>query len=117
MNPAFAVLMFTALAMFLAVALLTISYLLGPRRIRRAKLEPYECGVPIHEPARAPFHVHYYMVAVLFLLFDIELAFIIPWISVFKRLEWYGIATMGIFVIVLILGLVYEWRKGGLEWD
>lgn len=117
MNPAFAVLMFTALAIVLAVGLLTASYLLGPRRRRLGKLEPYECGVPLHEPARSPFHVHYYMVAVLFLLFDIELAFIIPWVSVFKRLDLYGIVTMGVFLVVLIVGLVYEWRKGGLEWD
>jgi len=117
MSAAFAVIVFTLLALLVAVALLTISALVGPRRTRRGKLEPYECGMPVLDTARKPFHVQYYLIAVTFLLFDIEVAFIIPWASVFKRIGPEAVAAMGIFLFILTLGLAYEWAKGALDWE
>ncbi len=117
MSPAFAIILFTFLALIIAVGLLAVSALLGPHRRRKGKLEPYECGMPIIDDVRKPFHVQYYLVAVTFLLFDIELAFIIPWASVFKRIGPEAVLAMGIFVVLLALGLIYEWAKGSFEWD
>lgn len=104
---------------FIAIALPS---LLGPKRNNKVRLEPYESGmIPITD-ARRRFPVKYYLVAMLFILFDIEVIFTYPWAAVVRPLrDAYGymlaLAPMGIFLLVLIIGLVYEWRKGALDWD
>lgn len=96
---------------------LTLSRLLGPRRPRREKAEPYECGVPILDRTRGRHNVRFYLVALFFILFDIETVFLIPWAVVHKSLGLAGLVEMGIFVGVLAAGLAYVWKRGALEWD
>ncbi|MGE0433255.1 MAG: NADH-quinone oxidoreductase subunit A [Planctomycetota bacterium] len=117
MNPAIAVLLFTGAALGLAIGLLVLSHLVGPRSVRQNKLQPYECGAPVLDDVRRPFKVHYYVVAVLFLLFDLEIAFFIPWVMVYKPMGLAVLVAMLIFTAPIVLGLVYEWRRGALEWD
>ncbi len=94
-----------------------IGYLLGPRRPNPEKLSAYECGFEPFNDARAPFDVRYYLVALLFILFDLETAFLVPWTVVFRTLGWEGIIDMGIFLGLLTIGFLYEWKKGALEWE
>jgi NADH-quinone oxidoreductase subunit A len=93
--------------------------LLGPKRPTDVKLAPYESGKLPIGPARPRFPIHYYLYAVLFILFDIEVVFLFPWAAVFRDLSprWAGLVEAGVFVLILVLGLVYVWKKGGLEWD
>ncbi len=117
MNPALAVLIFIVASVGLAAGLLVASHLLGPRSVRQGKLQPYECGMPVLDDVRRPFKVHYYVVAVLFLLFDLEIAFFIPWVLVYKPMGAAVLVAMLIFTAPIVLGLIYEWRRGALEWD
>jgi NADH-quinone oxidoreductase subunit A len=94
-----------------------LGYLLSPKRPNPEKLSPYECGFEPFNDARAPFDVRYYLVALLFILFDLETAFLVPWALVFRDLGWSGMAVMGIFLFLLTVGFVYEWKKGALEWE
>ena len=95
----------------------TLGYLLGPNRPDPAKLSTYECGFEPFNDSRAPFDVRYYLVAILFVIFDLETAFLIPWATVFRELGWYGLISMGIFLGLLTVGFIYEWKKGALEWE
>ncbi len=93
---------------------------LGPRppsSLRSKKLEPFECGADEVAPLPRQFAVKYYLVAILFLMFDVEIAFFYPWAAAFSRLGWSGYLAMGFFGAVLAAGLVYEWKSGALEWD
>jgi NADH-quinone oxidoreductase subunit A len=90
---------------------------MGPKRDENAKGEPYECGVDQIEPPRGRLPIKYYLVAVLFLLFDVEAVFLYPWAVVYRGLGLFGLVEMGIFLTVLLLGLVYVWKRGALEWD
>jgi len=103
----------------LAVGLIApmLGYLLGPKRPDSAKLSPYECGFDAFSDARAPFDVRYYLVAILFIIFDLETAFLVPWAVVFRELGWFGMIAMGIFLGLLTIGFIYEWKKGALEWE
>jgi len=94
-----------------------IQKLLAPRNPAPEKLEPYECGAPPLGSAHQRLPVKFYLVAVLFLLFDIETVFLFPWSVLFRKLGLFGLVEMGIFLGVLVLGLVYVWRKGALEWE
>lgn len=99
---------------------LLVSHLFGPQRPNRVKLSPYESGVPPVGDARLRFSVKFYLVAMLFIIFDIEVVFLYPWAVVFKDLLAQGtfiFTEMVVFLGVLVLGLAYVWRKGGLEWD
>ena len=93
------------------------SYLLAPKRPSEIKETPYECGIPQPEPPRRPIPVKYYMVAVLFLLFDVEAVFLYPWAVVYRKLGLFGLVEMLVFLGMLALGLVYVWKRGALEWD
>ena len=104
-------------AMGVSGAILLASGLVGWRRPNRAKQEPYECGMHPSGDAREPFSVKFYLVAMLFIIFDIEIVFLYPWAVVFRHLGAFGLLEMGLFVAVLLVGLVYAWKKGGLEWD
>lgn len=94
-----------------------LSFLFSRRRAAKDKLIPYESGMLPQGPARRRFHIQFYLVAVLFILFDIEIVFLFPWAVVFRELQVLGLIEMGIFIFVLFLGLVYVWRKGALEWE
>lgn len=94
-----------------------IGFILGPRRPNPEKLSPYECGFPPFDDARLPFDVRFYLVAILFIIFDLETAFLVPWAVVFRHISWFGLGVMGMFLGLLTIGFIYEWKKGGLEWE
>ena len=96
---------------------LTASHFLGKRVNDPTKLAPYECGITPVGSARERFHTRFYLVAMLFIVFDIETVFLYPWAIVFKQLHMFGLIEMAVFVGILLLGLVYVWGKGALEWD
>ena len=101
----------------LGVILLTLGSVLGPRNSTPEKDSPYECGFEAFEDARAKFDVRYYLVAILFIIFDLEIAFLFPWALVFADLGAAAFAAMALFLGVLVVGFVYEWKKGALEWE
>jgi len=94
-----------------------LGYLLSPKRPNPEKLSSYECGIEPFNDARAPFDVRYYLIAILFIIFDLETAFLVPWAVVFRALGWFGMGVMGIFLGLLTIGFIYEWKKGALEWE
>ena len=89
----------------------------GPNKPDAAKLSPYECGFEAFENARMKFDVRYYLVAILFIIFDLEIAFLFPWAIVLDDIGMFGFVAMIIFLLVLVIGFVYEWQKGALEWE
>ncbi|MDP9022864.1 MAG: NADH-quinone oxidoreductase subunit A [Actinomycetota bacterium] len=97
---------------------LLVGHVVGPQRPNPSKLAAYECGnEPLAEVSGAQFAVKFYLVALSFLIFDVEVVFVFPWAVVFRQLGWFGIGAMGVFLAVLFIGLIYEYRAGGLEWD
>ncbi len=94
-----------------------VSRLLGVHRPDSEKLSPYECGFEAFEDARMKFDVRYYLVAILFILFDLEIAFLFPWAIVLREIGMFGFHSMVLFLAILVVGFVYEWKKGALEWD
>ena len=114
-------LLFLIVATGIGIALIIVGNVLGPKRPSSEKLSPYECGFGAFENARMPFDVRYYLVAILFILFDLEVAFMIPWAVVFKDLiashGQYAFWSMFVFIVILTVGFVYEWKKGALEWE
>ncbi len=113
----FPVLLFLIVATGIGIALLVIGNVLGPKKPTAEKLAPYECGFEAFEDARMKFDVRYYLIAILFIIFDLEIAFVVPWAIVFDELGVFGLAEMGMFVGLLVLGFVYVWKKGALEWE
>ena len=111
------ILIFLVVAAALGVVLIVLGFLLGPRRPNAEKLSSYECGFEAFEDSRMKFDVRYYLVAILFILFDLEIAFLFPWAVSLNTVGHFGIAAMLLFVGILIVGFVYEWKKGALEWD
>ena len=91
--------------------------LLAPNRPDRGEASPYECGFEAFEDARMKFDVRYYLVAILFILFDLEIAFLFPWAVVLPDIGLFGFLSMMVFLAILIVGFVYEWKKGALEWE
>ena len=110
-------LLFLIVATGIGVALIIVGHVLGPRRPDAQKLSPYECGFEAFEDARMKFDVRYYLIAILFIIFDLEIAFVIPWAVVFEGLGVFGLVEMGMFIGLLVLGFVYVWKKGALEWE
>ena len=94
-----------------------MAYAFGPNRPDTAKNSPYECGFEAFEDARMKFDVRYYLVAILFILFDLEIAFLFPWAVSLDVIGRFGIASMLVFISLLVVGFIYEWKKGALEWD
>jgi len=97
--------------------LIVLGFLFGRRRPDPDKLAPYECGFEPFEDSRMKFDVRYYLVAILFIIFDLEIAFLFPWAVSLETIGGFGLIAMAIFLTVLIVGFVYEWKKGALEWD
>jgi NADH-quinone oxidoreductase subunit A len=94
-----------------------LTRLLGVHRPNSEKLSPYECGFEAFEDARMKFDVRYYLVAILFILFDLEIAFLFPWAVVLQEIGFFGFAAMVVFLAILTIGFIYEWKKGALEWE
>ncbi len=111
------ILIFLGIAAAIGIALIIGGKLLGPRNPDQEKDSPYECGFPVFDDARSPFDVKFYLVAILFIIFDLETAFLFPWAVVVKHVGLFGIIAMGVFVGLLVVGFIYEWKKGALEWE
>jgi NADH-quinone oxidoreductase subunit A len=115
------VLIFLGIASALAAVLLGLGTVLGRLSARyrndREKLSPYECGFEAFEDTRMKFDVRYYLVAILFIIFDLEIAFLFPWAVALHRIGTFGLSAMGIFLLILVIGFAYEWKKGALDWD
>jgi NADH-quinone oxidoreductase subunit A len=107
-----------ALALTVPIGSIVLSALLGPRKMNKVKAEQYECGVPSPTGVRrGKLSVKFFLVAILFLVFDIEVVFLYPWAVVFRSLGSLGFYEMGLFILVLVAGLAYAWKKGALEWE
>ncbi len=113
----FPVLLFIIVGLAMGVLPMVAGRLLAPHRPDSAKLSPYECGFEAFEDARMKFDVRYYLVAILFILFDLEIAFLFPWAAVLKEIGTFGFVSMMVFLAVLVVGFIYEWMKGALEWE
>ncbi|HKE62757.1 MAG TPA: NADH-quinone oxidoreductase subunit A [Nitrospira sp.] len=111
------ILLFIGLAIVFAAVQLLVGRLVRPNRPYRAKLNPYESGSPLFSDARIQFPMRYYIIAMLFVIFDIEVIFIIPWAVRFQSLGLLGLIEMMVFIGILLVGLWYAWKKGALEWD
>jgi NADH-quinone oxidoreductase subunit A len=115
------VLIFLTVATGLALLLMSLGLLIGRWKVRAKddvqKLSPYECGFEAFEDSRMKFDVRYYLVAILFIVFDLEIAFLFPWAVVLGKIGVFGLVAMGIFLFILVVGFIYEWKKGALEWD
>ena len=108
---------FIGVAAVIGLALLVVAFLVAYKRPDPEKLSAYECGFNAFDDARMKFDVRFYLVAILFIIFDLEVSFLFPWAAVFGQLGVYGFWSMMVFLAVLTVGFVYEWKKGALEWD
>jgi len=111
------ILIFLAVGFALAIILLGLGLLAGPRRPGAEKDSAFECGFAAFEDSRIKFDVRYYLVAILFIIFDLEIAFLFPWAVVLDKIGLSGLVAMAIFLGILIVGFAYEWKKGALEWE
>jgi NADH-quinone oxidoreductase subunit A len=111
------VLLFVLVGVGVGVGPMVLGKLLGPSRPDPAKLSPYECGFEAFEDARMQFDVRYYLVAILFILFDLEIAFLFPWAVSLGEIGFAGFLAMMVFLAILVVGFVYEWKKGALDWE
>ena len=111
------VLIFLVISGGVALVLLAAGFALGQRKPDPAKLSPYECGFEAFEDTRMKFDVRYYLVAILFILFDLEIAFLFPWAVVLDQVGWVGFWAMMVFLGILVVGFIYEWKRGALEWE
>ena len=123
MENYFPILMFVLVGVAVGVLPVAMGFVLAPSRPDPEKLSPYECGFEAFEDARMKFDVRYYLIAILFILFDLEIAFLFPWATIFKdivaaeSIKLFGFIEMLVFVAILVLGYVYAWAKGALEWE
>ncbi len=113
----FPVLLFIVVGIVFGGVLLGVGWFLGPRKPDSEKLSPYECGFEAFEDARMKFDVRYYLVAILFILFDLEIAFLFPWAVSLNDIGAFGFWSMMVFLAILVIGFIYEWKKGALEWE
>ena len=111
------ILILLVISTVMAVVVIVLGTIIGPRRPTPRKLQPYESGMTPIGPAQRRFPIKFYLIAVLFILFDVEIIFLYPWAVVFRQLGWFGFIEMLIFVGILLVGYVYAWRQGALEWE
>jgi NADH-quinone oxidoreductase subunit A len=111
------ILIFIGVALTMGSVIILAGRLLGPHRPDKAKLSPYECGFEAFEDARMKFDVRYYLVAILFIIFDLEIAFLFPWAVALNEIGMFGFVSMMVFLGILVVGFIYEWKKGALEWE
>ena len=119
----FPVLVFVLIALVFGIAPMITGMVLAPHRPDAEKLSPYECGFEAFEDARVKFDVRYYLISILFILFDLEVAFLVPWATIFKEIvgtesvRWFGFIEMLVFLVILVVGYAYAWIKGALDWE
>jgi len=113
----FPILMFIGIALVLGCVMIGLGVLIGDRQPGEAKDSPYECGFEAFEDSRMKFDIRFYLVAILFIIFDLEIAFLFPWAVVLDQIGIYGLVSMAIFLGILVVGFIYEWNKGALEWE
>jgi NADH-quinone oxidoreductase subunit A len=111
------ILIFLGIAIVMAAVMVTLSMLVGPNKPDKEKVSAYECGFEAFDDARIPFDVRFYLVAILFIIFDLEVAFLFPWAISLQEIGEFGFWSMMVFLGVLLVGFVYEWKKGALEWE
>ena len=111
------VLIFIGVGLVVGVVMIALGFVLAPNKPDSEKLSPYECGFEAFEDARLKFDVRYYLVAILFIIFDLEIAFLFPWAVVLDEIGLFGLIAMFIFLAILVVGFIYEWKKGALEWE
>ena len=111
------ILIFVIIALGIAIGMTSISFLFGENNPDNEKLSAYECGFEAFDDARGRFDVRFYLVAILFIIFDLEVAFLFPWAISLKQIGLFGFWSMIVFLIVLTVGFIYEWKKGALEWE
>ncbi len=116
-DPYFSVLLLLVIALAMAVGFVFLSQAIGPKTYDRIKYGVYECGVDPFTSASVRVSVKFYLIALLFILFDLETAFLYPWAVLFRQLGLFGFIEMAIFVLILLAGLFYAWKKGALEWQ
>ena len=119
----FPVFVFVLVGIAFGVLPVLLGWVVAPNRPDSEKLSPYECGFEAFEDARMKFDVRYYLIAIIFILFDLEIAFLFPWAAIFKEIvqtesiKWFGFIEMLVFIVILVIGYVYAWAKGALEWE
>ena len=111
------ILIFMCITLVMGSVFIILGKLLGPSRPDAEKNSPYECGFEAFEDSRMKFDVRYYLVAILFIIFDLEIAFMFPWAIVLDQVGTFGLVAMAVFLSVLVIGFIYEWKKGALEWE
>ena len=112
-----AIIIFLIVALGLSVAFVAINYLAAPKNPDPEKLSPYECGFEPFNDSRMEFDVRFYLVAILFIIFDLEIAFLFPWAISLGQIGLFGFSSMMIFLFILTVGFIYEWKKGALDWE
>lgn len=113
----FPILVFLGVGIGMGAVLLAVGVILGPRNPSDEKNSAYECGFEAFEDSRMKFDVRFYLIAILFIIFDLEIAFMFPWAVVLDSVGLTGLIAMGVFLLILVIGFVYEWKKGALEWE
>ena len=111
------ILIFLLIAALFGCLLLFLGRVLAPNHPDKQKLSPYECGFEAFEDSRMKFDVRYYLVAILFIIFDLEIAFLFPWAIVLEEIGVFGFLSMMLFLVILVVGFIYEWMRGALEWE
>jgi NADH-quinone oxidoreductase subunit A len=111
------VLIFMVVGLVIGGVMIALGFVLAPRHPDSEKLSPYECGFEAFEDSRMKFDVRYYLVAILFIIFDLEIMFLFPWAVVLEEIGMFGYIAMVIFLGILVIGFIYEWKKGALEWE
>ncbi len=111
------ILIFMCITLVMGSVFIILGKLLGPSRPDAEKNSPYECGFEAFEDSRMKFDVRYYLVAILFIIFDLEIAFLFPWAIVLDEIGTFGLVAMAVFLAVLVIGFIFEWKKGALEWE
>ena len=111
------ILLFLIVSLIFSVGALSLSFVLSPKKPNDEKLSPYDCGFEPFDDARTKFDIRFYLVALLFIIFDLEVAFLFPWAISLENIGLFGYFSMMIFLIILTIGFIYEWKKGALEWE
>lgn len=117
LNEYLPILVFIVIGLALGLVLMAAGSTLGPYQPDKEKNSPFECGFDAFESAHLPFDVRFYLVAILFIIFDLETAFFVPWAVTLRQTGWFGFTAMMIFLALLVFGFIYEWKKGALEWE
>ena len=113
----FSIILFLIIALFLSCGFILLNYVLSPKKPDPEKLSPYECGFEPFTDSRMEFDVRFYLVAILFIIFDLEIAFLFPWAISLGKIGFLGFISMMIFLFILTIGFIYEWKKGALDWE